>query len=220
MIVKNKTTRWNNESDKMEATATDTTIHSGGSCFFRSGEEDKCYQMLSRQDRRENSIHGIFSTEEVGKREVAQLDLCGHYYILFHCKCHSAEAFLMILQSPHHLLQNLLMHINKSNNDGRCWPCLMTCKSEISKWNSIFCRLRWTEEHLLRILSKARVTVTINKVRQPKVWFSGVEDVATNADSLKEPTVFIITAQMFFSPRFNMFGLCQHFEDNIFAKFW
>lgn len=72
----------------MEATATDTTIHSGGSCFFRSGEEDKCYQMLSRQDRRENSIHGIFSTEEVEKREVAQLDLCG-----------SAEAFLMILQN-------------------------------------------------------------------------------------------------------------------------
>lgn len=55
--------------------------------------------MLSRQDRRENSIHGIFSTEEVGKREVAQLDLCGHFYKLFHCKRHGAEAFLMILQN-------------------------------------------------------------------------------------------------------------------------
>lgn len=30
---KNKMTGWHNESDKMEATATDTTIHSGGSCF-------------------------------------------------------------------------------------------------------------------------------------------------------------------------------------------
>lgn len=74
----------------------------------------------------------------------------------------------------------------------------MTCKWQISKWISIFCPLRWTEEHLLRILSKAGVTVAINKVRQPKVWFSAVEDVATNADSLKEPTIFISTAQIFF----------------------
>lgn len=95
----------------------------------------------------------------------------------------------------------------------------MTCISQISEWISIFCHLRWTEEHLLRILSKAGVMVAINKVRQPEVWFSGVEDAATNADSLKEPTIFISTAQVFFSPRFNIFGLCQHFEDNIFAKF-
>lgn len=36
---KNKMTGWNNKGDKMEATATDTTIHSGGSCFSEVGRK-------------------------------------------------------------------------------------------------------------------------------------------------------------------------------------
>lgn len=55
----------------------------GRELFFRSGEEGKCYQMLSRQDRRENSIHGTFSSKEVKKRRWILVVITSYLFIIF-----------------------------------------------------------------------------------------------------------------------------------------
>lgn len=87
-IAKPKT-GWHKESGRMEATATGTTTHIGGSTFFffQKWGGRQTYWMLSRQ-RRENSVHSTFSTNKEWKRRggLCQpvLDVNYDHYMSFH----------------------------------------------------------------------------------------------------------------------------------------
>lgn len=103
----------------------------GRESFFRSGEEGKCYQMLSRQDRRENSIHGTFSSKEVKKRRWIFVAITSYLFIIFlvvlihydifsykYKKQPSANEGVQMLPAVHHfhLLRYFLLHINSKVN--------------------------------------------------------------------------------------------------------
>lgn len=105
----------------------------GRELFFRSGEEDKCYQMLSRQDRRENSIHDTFSTKEVEKRRWSRWILV---VITSHVS-HSAVALLSVCVCHIYIKINKLQNIKACQYYQQCAISIsfdICCRTLIAKW--------------------------------------------------------------------------------------
>lgn len=89
----NKTTGWQNESGKMEAKATDTTTHLGGSCFSEVGR--KTNVIRCSQDKTGGSTLSVaHSALKKWKRGGGVVDLIGQSTILFHYLCHSDTSSL------------------------------------------------------------------------------------------------------------------------------